>query len=97
MFTARMATAQTWTLNPLVPGTVHSMLIRMTLSLMQEFSSIGQPSYREIIQLTQLPMYIDGDLNDPTQKGLRVYTIILDKGPRGTMYLDEFQEWQSQE
>ena len=96
MFTAWNDTAQTWTLNPLVAGDGSFDADDDALTDAQEFSLVNtNPMNGENHPLDAPLMHIDGDLNDPTQKAQRVYTIILDKGQRGKRHLDQFQEWQS--
>ncbi len=96
MFTAWNDTAQTWTLNPLVPGDGTFDADNDALTDAQEFSlANSNPDNGEQHPLDAPLMHIDGDINDPTQKAQRVYTIILDKGQRGKRHLEEFQIWQS--
>ena len=96
MFTAWNDTAQTWTLNPLVPGDGSFDADDDALTDAQEFSLVTtNPENGENHPIDAPLMHIDGDLNDPTQKAQRVYTIILDKGQRGKRHLDQFTEWQS--
>ena len=96
MFTAWNDSAQTWTLNPLVPGDGNFDADNDAMTDAQEFSLLTtNPDNGENHPLDAPVMHIDGDLNDPTQKAQRVYTIILDKGQRGKRHLEQFQEWQS--
>ena len=96
LFTTWNDTAQTWTLNPLVAGDGSFDSDNDALTDAQEFSlATTNPNNGETHPLDAPLMHIDGDLNDPTQKALRVYTIILDKGLRGKRHIDQFQEWQS--
>ena len=96
MFTAWNDTAKTWTLNPLVPGDGSFDADNDALTDAQEFSLVTtNPENGENHPIDAPLMHIDGDLNDPTQKAQRVYTIILDKGQRGKRHLDQFTEWQS--
>ena len=96
LFTAWNDTAQTWTLNPLVPGDGDFDADDDGLTDSQEFSIATMNPDNGVDHPLDAPLlHIDGDLNDPTQKAQRVYTIILDKGQRANRYLDEFQEWQS--
>jgi hypothetical protein len=96
MFTAWNDTAQTWTLNPLVPGDGTFDADDDALTDAQEFSLASiNPVNGENHPLDAPLMHIDGDLNDPTQKSQRVFNIISDKGQRGKRHLAEFTEWQS--
>ena len=96
MFTAWNDTAQTWTLNPLVPGDGTFDADNDALTDAQEFSLVTtNPENGEQHPPDAPLMYVDGDLNDPTQKAQRVYSIILEKGQRGKRHLEEFQIWQS--
>ena len=96
LFTAWNDTAQTWTLNPLVPGDGSFDADDDALTDAQEFSLLTtNPVNGESHPLDAPLMHIDGDLNDPTQKSQRVFNIIMDKGQRGKRHLVEFQEWQS--
>ena len=96
LFTAWNDTAQTWTLNPLVPGDGQFDADNDALTDAQEFSIANSNPVNGILHPTDAPLlHEDGDINDPTQKAQRVYSIILDKGLRGKRHLSEFQIWQS--
>ena len=96
MFTAWNDTAQTWTLNPLVPGDGSFDADDDALTDAQEFSLVTtNPLNGENHPVDAPLMHIDGDLNDPTQKAQRVYSIILDKGQRGKRHIAQFEDWQS--
>ena len=96
MFTAWNDTAQTWTLNPLVPGDGHFDADNDAMTDAQEFSIGYSNPANGITHPSDAPLlHEDGDINDPTQKAQRVYSIILDKGLRGSRHLAEFQIWQS--
>ena len=96
MFTSWNLTAQTWTLNPLVAGDGQFDSDNDALTDAQEFSLATENPNNGILHPGDAPlMHEDGDINDPTQKAQRVYTIILDKGSRAKRHLDAFTEWQS--
>ncbi|MDP6870321.1 MAG: hypothetical protein QGI21_06080 [Candidatus Poseidoniaceae archaeon] len=96
LFTAWNDTASQWTLNPLVPGDGQFDSDSDGLSDSVEFSlATSNPDNGGSHPLDAPLMHIDGDINDPTQKAQRVYSIILEKGQRGKRHLDEFQIWQS--
>ena len=74
MFTAWNDSAQTWTLNPMVPGDGSFDADNDGLTDAQEFSlATTNPVNGENHPLDAPLMHIDGDLNDPTQKAQRVY------------------------
>ena len=96
LFTAWNDTAQTWTLNPLVPGDGSFDADDDALTDAQEFSIATSNPVNGITHPLDAPLlHEDGDINDPTQKAQRVYSIILDKGMRGNRHLAEFNVWQS--
>ncbi|HIL66145.1 MAG TPA: hypothetical protein EYG33_08295 [Candidatus Poseidoniales archaeon] len=96
LFTAWNDTAQTWTLNPLVPGDGLFDADNDALTDAQEFSLATMNPVNGITHPLDAPlMHLDGDINDPTQKAQRVYSILLDKSLRGQRHLEAFQTWQS--
>jgi hypothetical protein len=96
LFTAWNDTAQTWTLNPLVPGDGSFDADNDALTDAQEFSLLTtNPENGEDHPPDAPLMQIDGDLNDPMLKVQRVFKIILEKDQRGKRHLVEALEWQS--
>ncbi len=96
MFTTWNDSAQVWTLNPLVPGDGSFDSDEDGLTDGQEFSLLTtNPENGGNHPIDSPLMHIDGDLNDPSQKAQRVYTMILEKGQRGKRHLADFSEWQS--
>ena len=98
LFTAWNDSAQTWTLNPLVPGDGDfdadgdGLLDRQELALAFE-----QPDNGEVHPADAPLFHIDGDNQQPTEKSQRIFRILIDKDTRGKRYLGDFNSWQQGE
>ena len=98
LFTAWNDSAQTWTLNPMVPddgdfdADGDGLLDRQELALAFE-----QPDNGEVHPADAPLFHIDGDNQQPTEKSQRIFRILIDKDTRGKRYLADFNSWQQGE
>jgi hypothetical protein len=100
LFTTWNLSAETWTLNPLVPGDGLFDSDEDGINDLQEFALANSNPDNGIEHPIDAPlMHIDGDLLQPTEKGQRIYNILTDpaKETRGKRMLNDFFDWQNGE
>lgn len=98
LFTAWNQSAETWTLNPLVPGDGLFDGDEDGLIDLQEFNlAVAQPD-NGLSHPSDAPlMHVDGDFQQPTEKAQRVFNILITKDTRGKRLLTDFNAWQQGE
>ena len=98
LFTSWNQSAETWTLNPLVPGDGIFDSDEDGLTDIQEFALVSENPDNGIDHPSDAPLlHIDGDLLQPTEKTQRMFNILTSKETRGKRLLDDFNDWQNGE
>ena len=98
LFTTWNQSAETWTLNPLVPGDGLFDSDEDGLIDLQEFALVNSNPDNGIEHPSDAPLlHIDGDLLQPTEKSLRMFNILISKETRGQRLLDDLNDWQNGE
>ncbi len=98
LFTTWNSSAETWTLNPLVPGDGLFDSDNDGLIDLQEFALVNSNPDNGIDHPSDAPLlHIDGDLLQPTEKTQRMFNILISKDTRGKRLLNDFNDWQNGE
>lgn len=98
LFTSWNNSAQTWTLNPLVAGDGNFDGDGDGLIDKQEFALVNSNPDNGGNHPFDAPlMHVDGDLQQSTEKALRVFNILITKETRGKRMLNDFNDWQQGE
>ena len=96
LFTSWNVTAQTWTLNPLVPGDGGFDGDGDGLIDRQEFAVAIENPVNGLEHPSDAPLlHLDGDIQQPTEKAQRVFNILITKETRGKRLLNDFNDWQT--
>ena len=96
LFTSWNLSAETWTLNPLVPGDGGFDGDGDGLIDSQEFAIAVEAPTNGLDHPSDAPLlHLDGDVQQPTEKAQRVFNILITKETRGKRLLSDFNDWQA--